>query len=718
VFRFIIQRKNFLPLIVLGGIALAIFSFLSCKKTRFRTTASKNLNVVLFTLDTTRADRIGAYGYSKARTPNLDILAEKGVKFKNAYCQAPLTLPSHCSILTGTYPIHHHVHSNGFSYLDEAHITLAEVLKSEGFQTAAFVSSFTVDSRFGIGQGFTVYDDRASTDEEIFKGFRSQRRAAEVYASFSRWIETKSADRFFCWIHFFDPHMPYSPPSPFREDFADNLYDGEIAYMDFYIGETIDTLRAKNLLANTLVVLAGDHGEAFGENGEKEHGLFLYESTMKVPLIFYAEDIFPAGKVVDADVRLIDIVPSILDVLESDIPDSVQGESLIPYIAGDKDTDLPSYIETTYPTDFFGWSSLVGLIDGGWKYIRAPKPELYDLSEDSAEAQNLFEIKKDMARSMDEKLERVIEENLLEIDTASRELSQEELERLRSLGYIKAGGSENRSSHALPDPKDKREEYDLILRAKNKEYENDLEGAVEIYRQVIEKSPDAPWNYVNLAVCYAKMQSMDDCVQALEQGLERLPESIVLLSRLGLFNMQAHSYDKAIVAAEAALRVDSRCLEALLTLGWSWIMKGEWKKSSAFFERALDIEPENKSARMKYAYALAAQGKTQEALKIYDRLKREYPEDPDLFKDLGIVHNTLGNLNLALENYKRAAELKPYYENHLNYATALYRKGNIEEAIHYLKLYLRDTPEGETPRKVKAREALANWEKRKKDMKE
>ena len=171
-------------------------------------------------------------------------------------------------------------------------------------------------------------------------------------------------------------------------------------------------------------------------------------------------------------------------------------------------------------------------------------------------------------------------------------------------------------------------------------------------------------------------------------------------------------YDEAIVAAEAALKVDPRCLEALLTLGWSWIMKGEWEKSSAYFDQALEIEPENKSARMKYAYALAAQGRTQEALRIYDHLTREYAEDPELFKDLGHVHNALGNLDLALENYKKAAELRPYFENYLNYATALYRKGNTREAIHYLRLYLKETPEGETPRKSKARETLANWEKR------
>ena len=705
-------------MIILGSVAFVIFLSHFCMKTSSRTTAKENLNVVLFTLDTTRADRIGVYGYSEAKTPNLDSLAAKGVKFENAYCQVPLTLPSHCSILTGTYPIHHHVHSNGFSYLDKTHITLAEVLKSQGFRTAAFVSSFTVDSRFGTDQGFDVYDDRASTEEEIFKGFRSQRRAAEVYASFAEWIEESTADRFFCWIHFFDPHMPYSPPSPYREDFADNLYDGEIAYMDFYIGETIETLRAKNLLADTLVVLAGDHGEAFGEKGEKEHGLFLYESTMKVPLIFYAEDIFPGGKEVEACVRLIDVVPSILDVLGIEIPDAVQGESLLPYVMGENDESLPSYVETTYPTDFFGWSSLTGLIDGGWKYIRAPKPELYDLREDPTEAKNLVEIKKDMTRFMAKKLDRIIEENLREIDAASLELSQEELERLRSLGYIKAGGSEKPTHSALPDPKDKLEEYDLILEAKNREYENDLEGASEIYRQVIEKSPDAPWNYVNLAVCYAKLQRMDDCVRALERGLERIPDSVVLLSRLGLFSMQARYYDEAIVAAEAALKVDPRCLEALLTLGWSWIMKGEWEKSSAFFERALEIEPENKSARIKYAYALAAQGKTQEALEIYDGLKREYPDDPDLFKDLGIVHNALGNLDLALEHYKRAVELKPHYENYLNYATALYKKGNVEEAIHYLKLYLRETPEGETPRKTKVKEALARWEKQHKQIRD
>ncbi|GAH87365.1 unnamed protein product, partial [marine sediment metagenome] len=235
----------------------------------------------------TRTDRLGCYGYQKAKTQNLDSIAANGVLFMNAYCQVPLTTPSHCSILTGTYPLYHQVRNNGNYSLSPDLTTLAEILKGRGFQTAAFVSSFTVDSRLGLDQGFDVYDDNF-VEGQAFKSLNSERKAENVFASFSRWLDQNQSGQFFCWVHFFDPHLPYDPPSPFREEFPDDPYDGEIAYMDHYTGKVVEKLREKKLLGRTLIILAGDHGEAFGEKEEVGHGIFLYEGTMRVPLLFYA----------------------------------------------------------------------------------------------------------------------------------------------------------------------------------------------------------------------------------------------------------------------------------------------------------------------------------------------------------------------------------------------------------------------------------------------
>lgn len=329
-------RKSFF--LSRGGIAILIFlmaglaSFLIWRLIIITPVKKESqLSVLLITLDTTRADRLGCYGYSKAETPNIDWFASRGVRFANAYASVPLTFPSHCSIMTGTYPLYHGARNNGNYRLHSDLLTLAEILKDKGYNTAAFVSSFTVDSRFGLDQGFEIYDDDFRRGQ-AFKALNAERRAEEVFEPFSSWIETRKRGPFFCWLHFFDPHLPYDPPSPYKEKFAHELYDGEVAYMDYYVGKVIEKLKEKNLLSQVLIVLAGDHGEAFGEKGESGHGVFLYEESLRVPLIFYADYRLPVNRIIKARVRLIDIMPTILDLLEITIPKEVQGKSLLPYI--------------------------------------------------------------------------------------------------------------------------------------------------------------------------------------------------------------------------------------------------------------------------------------------------------------------------------------------------------------------------------------------------
>jgi arylsulfatase A-like enzyme len=380
------------PVLALSAVLIVVlmaFLFFRILRPGIKIKKDGRLNVVLVTLDTTRADRIGCYGWTRARTPNLDGLATAGVRFENVYSQVPLTTPAHCSIMTGTYPLFHKVHNNGSYVLPAEVTTLAETLKGRGFETAAFVGSFTVDSRLGLAQGFDVYDDRL-TEGEAFKPLNAERKAEKVYAAFRGWLDRSEKRPFFCWVHFFDPHLPYEPPAPYSVDFADSPYDGEIAYMDHYVGQVIAALREKNLLPETLLVLAGDHGEAFGEKVESGHGIFLYDGTLRVPMIFSAEGHLPRGLVLKPRVRLIDIAPSILDLLGLPAPAEIQGTSLLPHISGRQKANLGSYVETYFPRENYGWSELVGLIEGDWKLIKAPKPELYNLKTDPREIVNAF----------------------------------------------------------------------------------------------------------------------------------------------------------------------------------------------------------------------------------------------------------------------------------------------------------------------------------------
>ncbi|MEW6455568.1 MAG: sulfatase-like hydrolase/transferase [Acidobacteriota bacterium] len=656
-----------------------------------------HLNVLLITLDTTRADRLGCYGYEKAKTPNLDFLALNGVKFLNAYCQVPLTFPSHCSILTGMYPLYHGVRNNGSYYLRPDITTLAEIVKSQGLKTAAFVSSFTVDSRFGLDQGFDSYDDNFAA-EQAFKALNSEREAEKVFASFASWLDKNHEQQFFLWVHFFDPHLPYVPPPPFREEFQESPYDGEIAYMDFYVGKTVKKLREKKLLDKTFIVLAGDHGEAFGEKGEDGHGVFLYEGTMKVPLIFYAENHLPQKKVVKAKVRLIDIMPSILDMLRIPMEKEIQGESLLPYIQGKKKINLPSYMETYFPRENYGWSELVGLVDGDWKYIHAPREELYNLKVDPGETKNVIVEEKKVLTEKKERLKALIAKNTSPVKAEKREMTAEERERLRSLGYVEFSGEPSKGS--LPDPKDRIEELKMMTQAEIYEFKENYQEAAKIYEKVLSLRPEAPTSYVNLALMYARMERFDEAISVLEEGNKKISNSSVLLSRLGHTYMLMGRLKKALDVWQALLRIDPNYFDALLASAWILDFIGNKEEARSSFEKALTIEPENKFLRKNYAMNLATTGKIQEAIKIYEQLAEDYPDDYEIRQDLGIAYGYLGDLSKAIDTLKKALSLRPTPTAYYNLAVAMKKVGNINEAVHYLRLYL-ENPDGESEQKIK-----------------
>ena len=666
------------------------------------------LNVLIVTLDTTRADRIGCYGYLGAKTPNLDSLAQKGVRFTDAYCQVPLTLPSHCSIMTGTYPVYHHVHNNGTFHLAAGQHTLAEVLKARGFHTAAFVASFTVDSRFGLDQGFDVYDDNFQ-EGSPFKALNSERKAEEVFASFDAWLDGRDAKPFFCWVHFFDPHLPYSPPPPYREEFSRKPYDGEIAYMDSYIGAILEKLEEKNLLDETLIIVAGDHGEGLGEKGETGHGIFLYEMAMKVPLIFYAGDRLPAGKVISQRVRLIDILPTVLDMLNLEREKQIQGKSLIQHIEGRNKNDLDSYIETYYPRDNYGWSELIGLIAGEWKFIRAPKPELYNLKSDPNEEQNLFHTQRKLVSDMSRDLDLLIKSSAGTPDTGSRVLTAEEQERLRSLGYIRFSGGDAKGER--PDPKERIDELRMIQQAEMYEYQGNHADAAAMHKQMLSLRPDAPSSYINLALAQARMKKFDEAVLTLKQGAERIPDSEPLLARLGHTYFVTGQLNEALAAMQQVLEINPKYFDALTVSAIILDSLGRKEAARDFFARALNIEPENKHVRMSYALNLATGGKIPEAIKNYHQLIQDYPGEYTLYQYLGIAQGMTGDYANAIGNLKQAISLQPTPIAYLNLALAFKKTGEIAEAVRYFALYLED-PEGEDPGRVESvRMELSNLRK-------
>ena len=669
---------------------------------KVRITREAKLNVLLITLDTTRADRLGCYGYAKAKTPNLDAIARNGILFENAYSQVPLTLPSHASIMTGLYPVAHGVHNNGAYALTPEKTTLAELLKAEGYKTAAFVSSFSVDSRFGLDQGFDLYDDNFQ-EGTPYKAINSERKAEQVYQVFSPWFDKLKDEPFFCWLHFFDPHLPYSPPSPYAEQFTDRPYDGEVAYMDFLIGRVMKKIKDRNLLGRTLVVVAGDHGEAFGEKGESGHGVFLYDMTLRVPLLLYAEGHLPSQEKVAARVRLIDVMPTVLDLLKKSVPNGVEGTSLVPYILKKNKKDLDSYIETHYPQENFGWASLTGLISGARKYIRAPKEELYDLKSDPGETRNLFAADPKQAEDLKTGLDRLIKESLIPGSSSGKlALTAEEQARLRSLGYIDYSDKTAKAEGA--DPKDKIDELKMVQDAEKFEYEGRYQAAAELHEKMLALRPGAASSYVNLALAQARMKKFDDALQTLKRGISKIPNSELLLSRLGYTYLVTGRTQEAMAAMAEALAINPRSIDALTASAMILDDSGRKEEAANYFERALAVEPKNKFLRLSYGQNLAATGRVSEALDIYTKLTQEYPQDPMPYQLLGFTQVMLKDYDKAIENLKQAMFIKPTPPLYYFLATAYREKGDMTETIRYLERYLEDT-KGENPNRVRNAQA-------------
>ena len=344
------------------------------------------LSVLLVTLDTTRADRLGCYGHAAAKTRYLDRLAAEGTRFETVIAPAPITLPSHSSILTGLYPFEHGVRNNGNFYLDARHPTLASVLKARGYRTGAFVSSFILDRRYGLDRGFDVYDDRMEGEYSQVLTLQAERRGDRTALALGRFIDERAKEPqtpFFAWLHLYDPHEPYRPPHPFRDMFAHDLYDGELAFVDAILASVLDRLRGAGLLDRTLVVVTADHGESLGEHGETTHSMFVYEGAIRVPLLLWRPGLVPAGQVVREPVRLVDVSPTILELLGERPLATPHARSLVPLVEG-RSTGAapPAYSETLLPKFYMNWAPLRALRDGRYKLIDAPRPELYDLQAD------------------------------------------------------------------------------------------------------------------------------------------------------------------------------------------------------------------------------------------------------------------------------------------------------------------------------------------------
>ena len=555
--------------------------------------AAAGFNILLVTLDTTRADRIGCYGYRRAATPILDRLAASGVRFAEALTAAPETLPAHATLLTGLLPPHHGVRINTEGRLGSLHQTLAEVARGRGYQTAAFVSAFVLDARFGLDQGFDHYDDRVdATRGTAFAAGTNERRAGATTDAALAWLRSRDRARpFLLWVHYFDAHAPYDPPEPFASRFAGSLYDGEIAYVDAQLGRLLEGLDAAEPRDKTVVIVVGDHGESLGEHYERTHSVFLYRSTVRVPLVFSNPRLFPKPAVVDgAVVSLADVAPTLLDLLGVEDPPA---RDVVSLLATKADPRRGVYVESLVPWLDFGWAPLFGLRTLRESYVLAPRPECYDLRTDADERRNLIQpgdAKGGPCAIQARQLERMVTQMPpYEIAAAGpRTVDPEARERLQALGYLGGAGPGERGP--LADPKDMIDVASLVQDANALLSGGKPAEALEIARRAAARSPRDRTVLNALAKVHlrlGRLKEAEDALRAL-RAIQPRADASVLLAQILILDGRLEEAARLLDEAE---RLDSRHGGVYIARGDLLARQGRKDQARASYERARQVDP-------------------------------------------------------------------------------------------------------------------------------
>jgi len=588
-------------------------------------------NLVVITIDTLRADHLGCYGYKQVKTPNIDALAAEGSRFTHAFTPVPVTLPSHSSIFTGTYPMLSGMHDFSANKLSPQQPTLASVLKEHGYTTGAVIGSAVLDSRFGLNHGFDFYYDHFDFSRLQESNLEEMERPGNVVADHTlEWLSQNYQKKFFLWMHLYDPHYPYRPPAPYDKEYASHPYDGEIAFADAQVGRLLRFLKEKGIYRNTVIVLSGDHGESLGEHGEKTHGFFIYNATLHVPLIIRAPELKTVG-LVEASTSLTDIMPTVLNLLKLDVPPQVQGQSLIPLLSGKHDEGSRSlYAETFLPRLHFNWSELRGVETRNYHFIDAPKPELYDLSKDPGETNNLLAQKKAVAEEMQAKLTALIREYSAGPEMAEKTgLDPALMERLKSLGYagFSGGGNPTISNRDLPDPKDRIQTYEMISDAIADSQHGDYPQSIEKLNAAMKTEPNSvPAHYLQ-GLNYYRVKNFPEAVAEFEKTLKLSPDYALAVFYLGVAYGHTGEMEESVSTLKRALDLDSTNFAAAYNLGAAYLQQKMANEAAAAFRQSIAINEEYAPAHRALGEVLLYEGQTDEAITELREASALAPQD-------------------------------------------------------------------------------------------
>jgi arylsulfatase A-like enzyme/Tfp pilus assembly protein PilF len=651
-----------------------------------RTTPNRpHPNVILITMDTLRADHVGCYGSKDVATPTLDALARDGVVFDRAIAQVPLTWPSHAAILTGTYPFQNGVQDFTGHPLEPQFRSVAQSFKQAGYATGAVVSSFVLDRSWGLARGFDFYDDAFSASAFQQKDLGLvDRKAEQSVAHALKWLEKTQKRPFFLWLHLYDPHSPYDPPEPYRTQYKDRLYDGEITYADHELGRLVTWLKSHALYDNSLIVFVSDHGESLGDHGEREHGFFIYNATTQVPLIVKA----PAARHVrpgrtTSPIETIAIAPTLLDA--SSVHDSIerqlQARSLL---TTSSEEGQEAYSETFYPFSSFGWSPLHSLETARYHYIDAPQPELYDVRADPAEKDNLLGQQPAVAAVMKAKIGELLRRRPFEHqqDTGAR-LNPDAAERLRALGYVayQSPVSAEALAAGLPDPKSKLWEFNAILQAQDAFHANDFSTGEDLLAKVRESDPQMYLVPFMLGEAALHQQKWPEAAKEMTRCLELNPNFDQAMTGLArALAKQGQSVD-AKKWLEKALDQNSQNFRAWYELGWVESSTGNHDQARVAYKKVLLIQPNFALAQRDLGMLYFEDKDYTRAIPYLARTIELGLAEPSVFNSLGICYSRTNQLQKAVENYSQALKLDPELaQAHLNLAYAYQRLNRARAA--------------------------------------
>ena len=646
--------------------------------------SQRGANVLLVTIDTLRQDRVGAYGSTSALTPTLDRLAAGGVRYAHAFSHVPMTLPSHTSILTGLTPPRHGVRNNTTFRLADGVPTLATLLKQAGYRTGAVVGAFVLDAGFGLARGFDEYDDRMPRPSGVSLDV-AERRGDEVVAHAAEWILRAAPLRspWFAWVHLYDPHAPYDAPPEYRAGRAP--YDAEVAYADAMLGHLLDRLRSANALDRTLVVVVGDHGESLGEHGEATHGLFAYDATLAVPLIVSGPGV-GAGRV-DAAVAESDLLPSILDLVGLQVPDGLDGRSLVRPLSSER----PIYFEAFDAYLTRGWAPLRGIIQGGWKYVDLPLPELYDLALDPHEQQNRFAAN-DHANALRRLLTTEFPDRPVGTATSSR-LDVDALGRMRSLGYV--GGTAATPQRRVTEADDPKrlvalnERFNTAVTAYE---ERRAAEALAGFQAILTERPDflsARTLAATVLIVGGRAREAVTLLRAAPPDQAQLPE---LLAKLGTALHEAGDPAGAVRALEQARLAGNRSADVLNELAVVYSSLGRADAARAAFRELLADSPDTQTAWYNLGLFELGHQRPNDAAAA---LRRAVDIDPSYGEAWAALGAALlkANPHGAIDAWRRAEPLLPHdYDLLFNLGMSLESSDTPGDALPYLRRFAVEAP--------------------------